>query len=1222
MRRRLVIALAIVVIATAAIPLSGTSGARADTWNRVANGGMEPGYNTPQGQASCAIEFDGMLYAGTRNLTGCQVWRYNGTAWAELVSDGFGDMDNRAATAMAVYNGNLYVGTYRQSGRCQVWRFDGNTWTRVSDGIVEAVNNMSVRSMAVFDGKLVVGTENGVNGLTVATYDGAAWAAETANGWGNSYNTSASSMAVYGAGLYVGTHDIVEGCEVHRWSGAAWTTVVGAGAPVAAGFGDTNNEEAASMAVWNDGTEKLWVGTRNHADGAEVWTCDSLGAWALSTSLGVDNDNNRSFTTLCSYDDGVNNVLYAGTENLTDGCEVYKNFGGWSNEIGAGAGARSFGFGDPENESAISMCRFGTGLVVGTSQGMYGPDSGCQVWSLSGGNWSQIGPNGFAPNSQREATCMATFQGALYLGTDNITTGGKVWRYSGSSWSRMAIPGFSYHNGRISCMVADGTNLWVGTYNAATGGEVWCYDGSWHCRIGPPGGPGDISLGPLNPMVGSLALLDGKLWVGTMNETGCEIWRNDSPGNWTQVADNGIDDATNVTASTMCVFDGGLLVGTARNNGCSVYKYEGGWSQLVGPAAPVGPGFGSDHNRQAASSIVTGAIARFGTYNSAGCEVWSYNGSGWSKLASGGWGDGENLSAASMASVGGRLYVGSAKYPNGGEGCEVWMYCGTGWHQVNDDGFGNLANNSASSLAGLGSNLYAGTYNIETGCEAFQGLANPTIDSAAPAQVSSGDTVTLAGMNFGSSRGESFVTAGSVRANDYVQWTDDQVKFKMPPGLAGIVPITLTTGAGTSNAAAVTVTNPVWYLAEGSSDWGFDTYVTIENPNPQQVTARVTYMTPDGPVSRADVALPALSQTTVNPRDDIGAKDFSTRVECVEKKNIAVDRRMLWTGQGAASQEGHCSIGVTAPAKVWYLPEGSSKWGFECWLLVQNPNSIEATCQITYMIEGGSPKTVTETIGENSRKSFNIYDHVGEADTSIMVSSDRPVIPERAMYRNNRREGHDSIGTVAPSASCYLAEGTTAWGFTTYVLVQNPNTSDATVTLTYMTTGGPQVQTPFVLPKQSRKTLRVNDVMPGKDFSTLVASSKPVIAERAMYWDAGSGEACHDSIGMSGPHTVFYLPDGETYNGHETFTLVQNPNAMPVTVEVKYLTNGETENQLFTATIPANSRTTFNMGEKIPAGRASVVVTCKTSGRRIVVERSMYWSGRGAGTDTIGGNSD
>jgi hypothetical protein len=34
------------------------------------------------------------------------------------------------------------------------------------------------------------------------------------------------------------------------------------------------------------------------------------------------------------------------------------------------------------------------------------------------------------------------------------------------------------------------------------------------------------------------------------------------------------------------------------------------------------------------------------------------------------------------------------------------------------------------------------------------------------------------------------------------------------------------------------------------------------------------------------------------------------------------------------------------------------------------------------------------------------------------------------------------------------------------------------------------------------------------------------------------------------------------------------------------------------------------------------MVTSKTPGEKIMVERAMYWNNRGAGTDTIGGYSD
>ncbi len=174
-----------------------------------------------------------------------------------------------------------------------------------------------------------------------------------------------------------------------------------------------------------------------------------------------------------------------------------------------------------------------------------------------------------------------------------------------------------------------------------------------------------------------------------------------------------------------------------------------------------------------------------------------------------------------------------------------------------------------------------------------------------------------------------------------------------------------------------------------------------------------------------------------------------------------------------------------------------------------------------------------------------------------------------------------------------------------------------------MTPSGKKAQAPLSLPGNSRMTIKVNDVagMGATDFSTQVHGSTPIIAERSMYWDNGTGEACHDSIGMSSSHKTFYLPDGQTSGGRETWTLVQNPNTSPVTVEVSYLKAGGGALTL-TSTIPANSRKSFNMADKVSSGRASIKVTCKTSGKKIMVERAMYWNGRGAGTDTIGGYSD
>ena len=384
-----------------------------------------------------------------------------------------------------------------------------------------------------------------------------------------------------------------------------------------------------------------------------------------------------------------------------------------------------------------------------------------------------------------------------------------------------------------------------------------------------------------------------------------------------------------------------------------------------------------------------------------------------------------------------------------------------------------------------------------------------------------------------------------------------------------------------------------------------------------------------GAIARRTITLPPLSQTTVSSAPDIGTVDFSTKVECLEGKPIAVDRTMFWTGEGATSPGYHSSIGTTTPSKNWYLPEGSSAWGFETWTAVLNPNDSAANLTLRYMTETEGLKTINKTLPSNSRATYSMAADIGTYDASIQVNSDIPVVAERSMYRNSRREGSCSVGSTTPYKTYFLAEGTTAWGFSTYVLVQNPNDDAATVTLTYMTPEGAREQPAFTLPANSRHTIKVNDV-PGvesTDLSTQVSSDKPIIAERSMYWDSSAGEAMHASIGLAEPHMSFYLPDGQTTNGWETYTLVANPNPGSVTIEITYLPENGGTPVGFTDEIPPNSRRTYNMaggGEAYPGiqGRASILVRSLDGARPVMVERAMYWNNRCAGTDTIGGYGD
>jgi hypothetical protein len=431
-----------------------------------------------------------------------------------------------------------------------------------------------------------------------------------------------------------------------------------------------------------------------------------------------------------------------------------------------------------------------------------------------------------------------------------------------------------------------------------------------------------------------------------------------------------------------------------------------------------------------------------------------------------------------------------------------------------------------------------------------------------------------------------------------------------------------------------------WYLAEGSSAWGFYSAINIQNPNAQDLNAKVTLLLTNGKTKELLVGLPKMSKVSVSPYDTIGEADFSTRVDCVQGKTIAVDRTVSWhSGLGQTTGETN-SIGVTAPSTTWYLPEGSSNWGFETWLLIQNPNEVEASCDVTYMIEGVGPKKINHVVAPHSRATYNMMTEIGKADASIKVDSNIGVIPERSLYtfwpaagssgETGRREGHDSIGALKAATDFYLAEGTTAWGFTTYVLIQNPNPTQAKVTLTYMTNNGPVTDAPFTVAANSRKTVRVNDAHPGIDLSTKVHADKPIVAERSMFWALPdvAGQAATDSIGTSTASMTWCLPDGfitTDDGGTETFTLVQNPNSTDVTVRISYLNEGGKDNVVFTDTVPANSRKTYNMADKYSSdagASASILVESLTTGKKVIVERSMYVNGRWGGTDTIGGSID
>ncbi len=400
------------------------------------------------------------------------------------------------------------------------------------------------------------------------------------------------------------------------------------------------------------------------------------------------------------------------------------------------------------------------------------------------------------------------------------------------------------------------------------------------------------------------------------------------------------------------------------------------------------------------------------------------------------------------------------------------------------------------------------------------------------------------------------------------------------------------------DSVGVPVGSTTWYLAEGSTNGGFETWVLVQNPGGSDAHVELTYMTPSGPVAGPTAIVPATSRKTFFVADRV-PNQWSVSTKVTSSVPVIAERAMYGPGR----QWGHDSVASRAASDTWYLAEGSTAAGFETWVVVQNPNGSAANVTLTFMTPDGPVAGPTVSVGANSRRTFFVADTVpDEWSVSTKVTSNRPVIAERAMYGGGRAWGHDSAGVTAAAGSWYLAEGCTNGGFETWVVVQNPNGSAADVTLTYMTADGEVTGPSFSLPANSRKTVNVADEVPGTwEVSTKVTANRPVIAERAMY--GGGRKWGHDSAGVSSPSNDWYLAEGCTQTGFETWVLVQNPNDYDVDVQLTYMTTaGAIPGPA--ATLAPNSRTTFNVAETVPFEWEISTFVHADAG--VIAERSMY----------------
>ncbi len=345
-----------------------------------------------------------------------------------------------------------------------------------------------------------------------------------------------------------------------------------------------------------------------------------------------------------------------------------------------------------------------------------------------------------------------------------------------------------------------------------------------------------------------------------------------------------------------------------------------------------------------------------------------------------------------------------------------------------------------------------------------------------------------------------------------------------------------------------------WYLAEGSTQPGFDSWLLLANPTQYGTTAKIKYMTETGSRNPIKVFIPAFSRRSVHVNKVLSGKSFGAKVTA--GRPIVVERSVYF--KYGAMDGAHTSIGVMSPAKTWYFAAGKTSGKNDTWVLLLNPGPVASTVRLRYITPQGEVDGGTIIIPAYRRRSISVDRFVPDSEVSVVVEADRGIVAERVLYfdEGGIRGGSATIGTRRPSRRWYFAAGDTRYGRTERLVLFNPGDAGAIVDVEYMLANGFVMERKHEVAAGSRLVLNVDDAAEAgtrKRPAVRLVSSAPIVAERLMFFDWQGYSGGHASIGSLWMSKRWYFAEGFTGGGHSTRLIVANPTKYNAKVKVRLL---------------------------------------------------------------------
>lgn len=267
--------------------------------------------------------FDNQLYFATSGDSGGDIWRTNATTGELSLRTLHDDSGNWGFNSMAVYSDTLYALTSNDTDGSEIWKTgsgDLGDWTLVAD---QGFGNGVIAQdtvMEPFKGALYVGVGRpGPNGVVAELWmsdDGATFTPVFEDGLGNPNNTHVSSLAEFQGWFYIGFRNVTEGAEVWKTQdGVDWFPVL------SGGIDDPSNARPYGLYVLDD---TLYLTISNLNSGAEIWSTQDGADWDQIIDGGWGDSNNGYADYFDKAAAAFGDRLFIGTMNGANGAEIWR----------------------------------------------------------------------------------------------------------------------------------------------------------------------------------------------------------------------------------------------------------------------------------------------------------------------------------------------------------------------------------------------------------------------------------------------------------------------------------------------------------------------------------------------------------------------------------------------------------------------------------------------------------------------------------------------------------------------------------------------------------------------------------------------------------------------------------------------------------------------------------------------------------------------------------